>query len=511
MVAAVLLVGLVVAPTPSGAAGTICTTVAPVVVGSTGTGMVVRQGECSSVGRTGYRIFAYRDGSTTPETSVDAVVGGRQVEVPGLVPGAVYRFRESAIRGTDEGVRSGLSAPASVAPFVSAATAADQIYGDFVDRAPTAAELADIRTTVGAWPPTTPISAEIDRLQGSAHWQVRSPVIRLFRAYFLRLPDAGGLDYWVRKSRAGTRLRTISSSFAASSEFARRYGTLTDRQFVELVYQNVLGRPGDAGGISYWTGKLAARTTDRGGVMVGFSESGEYQRKTAALVDVVNVYGGMLRRVPTSTELAEWVGRPRLELIEALYASPAYLARAAEPAPPVVDGVPAYAEAGIGQPIAPIALSVRFGRAPFRWKLVGTVPAGLTVSSAGVVSGTPTTKGSYDDVGVQVTDADGRVGGASFEFFLVQDFLITPSELPPATVGVDYVQPPVQLGASGATGKVVFQTTDALPGGIGMFPSGRFFGTPTSAGTFGFGIEATDEAGHRSVHTFFLTVLLAPG
>ena len=36
-----------------------------------------------------------------------------------------------------------------------------------------------------------------------------------------------------------------------------RYGSLTNRQFVETVYLNVLGRPGDAGGnANYWTGQL---------------------------------------------------------------------------------------------------------------------------------------------------------------------------------------------------------------------------------------------------------------
>ena len=45
----------------------------------------------------------------------------------------------------------------------------------------------------------------------------------------------------------GVTLSAISARFASSSEFVRRYGTLTNRQFVELVYVNVLGRAGESG------------------------------------------------------------------------------------------------------------------------------------------------------------------------------------------------------------------------------------------------------------------------
>jgi hypothetical protein len=66
--------------------------------------------------------------------------------------------------------------------------------------------------------------------------------------------------------------------------------------------------------------------------MVGFSESGEFVNKTKGLADTVNVYSGMLRRMPTTAELAEWKpqldgGTPRTTLIAALLASAPYDAR----------------------------------------------------------------------------------------------------------------------------------------------------------------------------------------
>jgi hypothetical protein len=109
---------------------------------------------------------------------------------------------------------------------------------------------------------------------------VSDSVYRLYRSYLLREPDTSGERYWTleyaqcRRSLAG-----ISEFFASSPEFTARYGSLSNRQFVELVYANVLGRPGEPAGIDYWTSRLDAGVT-RGLVMIGFSESAEYVAAT---------------------------------------------------------------------------------------------------------------------------------------------------------------------------------------------------------------------------------------
>ncbi|MEM7273964.1 MAG: DUF4214 domain-containing protein [Actinomycetota bacterium] len=101
-------------------------------------------------------------------------------------------------------------------------------------------------------------------------------VSRLYQAYFLRQPDAGGFQYWRQQLASGAvSLIDISNAFAASAEFTATYGALTDAQFVDQVYLNVMGRPADPGGHAYWTGQLAAGVS-RGEVMVGFSESAEF-------------------------------------------------------------------------------------------------------------------------------------------------------------------------------------------------------------------------------------------
>lgn len=104
-------------------------------------------------------------------------------------------------------------------------------------------------------------------------------VQRLYMAYFARSSDRAGLDYWVGQMQRGTALVSVSDAFAGSSEFTSRYGALDHRNFVKLVYVNVLGREPDAAGYSYWVG-LLNRGMPRGEVMIGFSESLEFRNRT---------------------------------------------------------------------------------------------------------------------------------------------------------------------------------------------------------------------------------------
>ena len=138
---------------------------------------------------------------------------------------------------------------------------------------------------------------------------VIAPVVRLYFAYFLRIPDYNGLQHWINQARAGATLAGISQQFASSPEFSFRYGSLTNSQFVDRVYRNVLGRAPDAGGLSHWTGRLDSGAMTRGQLMLAFSESAEYRPAIFAEVYVTMLYVGMLRRAPDSSGFSFWVGR----------------------------------------------------------------------------------------------------------------------------------------------------------------------------------------------------------
>ena len=159
-----------------------------------------------------------------------------------------------------------------------------------------------------------------------------APVARLYYAYFNRIPDLPGLQYWLDQYRAGMSLNDISQAFAGSAEFIGTYGSLSNSQFVTLVYQNVLGRAPDSAGLAYWTAQLNGGLMTRGQVLVGFSESSEYQQRSYNRTFVTMIYYGMLRRMPEQAGFDYWVeqlgaGASGLDLINGFLAASEYRSR----------------------------------------------------------------------------------------------------------------------------------------------------------------------------------------
>jgi hypothetical protein len=158
-----------------------------------------------------------------------------------------------------------------------------------------------------------------------------APVARLYFTYFLRIPDYGGLKFWMNYY-SGHSLDEISNFFAQSPEFISTYGSLNNGQFVTLVYNNVLGRQPDQGGFDFWKGQLDSNSMTRGQVMLGFSESAEYKQASLDMIYVTMMYVGMLQRAPDQGGFDFWVGYKNqgnsgLALINGFLASPEYRSR----------------------------------------------------------------------------------------------------------------------------------------------------------------------------------------
>src|SRR5581483_6042281 len=122
-----------------------------------------------------------------------------------------------------------------------------------------------------------------------------------------------------------------------------------------------------------------------------------------------------------------------------------------------------------------------------------TLPAGLTLSTAGVLSGTPTVNGTFPIV-VTVTDSNGCTGTSATYNLVIncQTITVTNPANTPGTVNVPYS---VTFTQSGAHGTATFSTASTLPTGITLSTGGVLSGTPTQPGTFPIVVTVTDSNG----------------
>ncbi len=194
-----------------------------------------------------------------------------------------------------------------------------------------AADLGFLRTpSADAGPPPVLAAATETR-----HRQIYDQVVGLYLAYFKRFPDEAGLEHWVKLVSGGLPAGDVSEAFASSQEFVTRYGTLSNQDFVKLVYNNVLDRAPDTGGQDYWRSVLD-KGASRGAVMLGFADSPEFAVKTKtdrAQIDrkgpVGRLYRAYFLREPDAAGLHHWIstGLERSVVSQEFAQSPEFVAR----------------------------------------------------------------------------------------------------------------------------------------------------------------------------------------
>ena len=132
----------------------------------------------------------------------------------------------------------------------------------------------------------------------------------------------------------------------------------------------------------------------------------------------------------------------------------------------------------------------------YTWSRIwGMLPAGLSLDSSGVISGTPTTAATFSFV-VKVTDGVSSVTkGLTIKILtrLATLGIDTTGSLPAGDVGTAYSQ---TLKASGGTGSYTWSKTGgSLPTGLSLNPAtGVISGPPTVANTFDFTIQVASGA-----------------
>lgn len=177
------------------------------------------------------------------------------------------------------------------------------------------------------------------------------------------------------------------------------------------------------------------------------------------------------------------------------------------PPPPVSITTSTLPEATTGSPYSTTLTAS--GTAAKSWSITaGTLPAGLSLASSGVLSGTPTAPGASSFI-VGVTAG----GATSQKQFTVE--VIAPLQIgaPASQVGEVAVPITVDLGASGGTAPYRWELTQgSLPTHVGFVgdkgngSAATIKGVPAEPGDFPLTFAVVDGRGRRTVRTITLQV-----
>jgi large repetitive protein len=151
-------------------------------------------------------------------------------------------------------------------------------------------------------------------------------------------------------------------------------------------------------------------------------------------------------------------------------------------------------------------LTATGGTTPYTWSLnSGTVPGGVTLSSAGVLSGTPSPAGSYT-FAVNVTDANN--GSATTSITLVVNAQLAVGLTPPT--GEIHTFYTYTLAVGGTAPYTWTLISGSLPGSITLRTNGTLAGTPPAASTSTFSVKVTDADGATATGTDTVTIIAGP-
>ncbi|MCB1920939.1 MAG: DUF4214 domain-containing protein, partial [Candidatus Competibacteraceae bacterium] len=142
------------------------------------------------------------------------------------------------------------------------------------------------------------------------------------------------------------------------------------------------------------------------------------------------------------------------------------------------------------------------GRFPYTFTATG-LPAGLTLTTTGALTGTPTASGDFTPT-ITVTDAQGQTGARVYPLTVAAATaltLVNPT-LPDGVVNAPYQQ---TLTALGGRFPYTFSAT-SLPAGLILSADGLLTGTPAQAGDVAVVITVQDPAGHTATASTVLTV-----
>lgn len=159
-------------------------------------------------------------------------------------------------------------------------------------------------------------------------WQLASDTLiaHYYRAILGREPDVGGKAYWGNEAIRMRDLevdvqeafRVMAGSFFASPEYLAK--RTSPSQYITDLYRTFFNREPDSGGLNFWVGQLA-QGVPRGLVLNAFLFSAEFANYMQNVLGdstsrgevyvVIDFYRGTLNRLPDNAGFAYWLNRFR--------------------------------------------------------------------------------------------------------------------------------------------------------------------------------------------------------
>ena len=157
----------------------------------------------------------------------------------------------------------------------------------------------------------------------------------------------------------------------------------------------------------------------------------------------------------------------------------------------------------VGVAIAPLQLVATDGNNDALTFDATGLPAGLSMSAAGLITGTPSAAGT-SSVTVTVDDGHGGTDSETFSWVIAAPANVAPVLTNPGaqsgTVGVAIA--PLQLVATDGNNDALTFDATGLPAGLSMSAAGLITGTPSAAGTSSVTVTVDDGHGGTDSETF---------
>ena len=305
-------------------------------------------------------------------------------------------------------------------------------------------------------------------------------------------------------------LQKTSTGGVWSSYFATNLALAQGRySSAKSVYQQVFTEANVPPSVSITTTSLPARVINMA-YSASLTASGgtlpyTWSITNGSLPSGLTLTGGLIGGTPTATGTFDFVA----QVVDAsgliLSATKSFSITILQP----VSIATTSLSNGVTNVVYSATLLASGGKSPYTWSVAsGSLAPGLTLTSGGVIDGTPSTTGTFDFV-AQVVDASGLILSAtkSFSITILQPVSIATTSLSNGVTNVVYS---AMLLASGGKSPYTWSVASgSLAPGLTLTSGGVIDGTPSTTGTFDFVAQVVDASGLilSATKSFSITIL----